>query len=100
MPWCEKHGVVVVGYSPFSHGGFPGPRSERGRLLAEIAAAHHATPRQIALSFLVRRPSLFAIPKSSSAAHVEENAGAAEIHLSKSDLARIDQVFPLGHRPR
>jgi diketogulonate reductase-like aldo/keto reductase len=99
LPWCEKHGVAVVGYSPFGHSRFPGPRSEGVRVLLEIAATHQATPRQVALSFLVRRPSLFAIPKSSSTEHVEENAGAGQIHLTESDLQRIDDAFPLG-RPR
>src|SRR6202043_3351760 len=65
LPWCERHGIAVTAYSPFGHGRFPGPRSRGGRVLAEIAAAHNATPRQVALQFLVRRPSLFSIPKAS-----------------------------------
>jgi diketogulonate reductase-like aldo/keto reductase len=100
LPWCEKHAVAVVGYSPFGHGRFPSARSEGGRLLSEIASTHNATSRQVALAFLVRRPSLFAIPKSSSVEHVEENAGAGEFRLSRSDLRRIDEAFPLGPRPR
>ena len=44
LPWCEERGVAVVGYSPFGHGDFPGPRSKGGRVLQEIAAAHGATP--------------------------------------------------------
>ena len=43
LPWCEEHGVAVVAYSPFGHGDFPGPHTEGGRILKEIAAAHHAT---------------------------------------------------------
>src|ERR1700730_5176641 len=95
LPWCERHGVAVVGYAPFGHGRFPGPRSRGGRVLAEIAAAHNATPRQVALQFLVRRPSLFSIPKASTAAHAEENAGAGGLHMSEAEIARIDDAFPL-----
>jgi diketogulonate reductase-like aldo/keto reductase len=58
IPWCEQHRVAVVGYSPFGHGDFPGSRTKGGRVLEEIAAAHKATPRQVALRFLVRRPAL------------------------------------------
>ena len=29
IPWCEAHGVAVVGYSPFGHGRFPGPATRR-----------------------------------------------------------------------
>ncbi len=96
IPWCEKNGVAVVGYSPFGHGGFPGPRTSGGRVLAEIAAAHDATPRQVALAFLTRRPSLFAIPKAADSAHVAENARAGDLHLSEAEIARIDGAFPLG----
>ena len=95
MPWCEQHGVAVVGYTPFGNGPFPGPRSAGGRVLQDIAAAHHATSRQVALSFLVRRPSLFAIPKSADPAHVAENAGAGTLQLSDAEIARIDSAFPI-----
>jgi diketogulonate reductase-like aldo/keto reductase len=101
LPWCEEHGVAAVAYRPFGHaGGFPGPRAAGGRVLKEIADKHHATPRQVALRFLVRRPSLFAIPKASSPAHAEENAAAGALELSEAELARIDAAFPLDPRPR
>jgi diketogulonate reductase-like aldo/keto reductase len=100
LPWCERHGVAVVGYSPFGHGSFPGPRTAGGRVLHEIADAHGATSRQVALAFLVRRPSLFAIPKASKTDHAAENAAAADLRLTEADLARIDQAFPRGRRPR
>lgn len=95
LPWCEKHGVAVVAYSPFGHGDFPS-----GRVLAQIAAAHEATPRQVALSFLVRSQSVFAIPKASTAEHAVENAGAGDLELTKEEVALIDGAFPRGKRPR
>ncbi|MDB5648946.1 MAG: aldo/keto reductase, partial [Hyphomicrobiales bacterium] len=99
LPWCEQHRVAVTAYSPFGHGGFPGGHTPGGRLLADIAKAHDATTRQIALAFLTRQPSVFAIPKASTVAHVEENAGAADIRLSEAETALIDAAFPRG-RPR
>jgi diketogulonate reductase-like aldo/keto reductase len=99
LPWCEGHGAAVVAYSPFGHGRFPGPDTPGGRLLAEIAAEHRATPRQVALRFLVRRPPLFAIPKASRPEHAEENAGAGDLRLSDADLKLIDRAFPRGPRP-
>jgi diketogulonate reductase-like aldo/keto reductase len=99
LTWCEAHGVAVVGYSPFGHGHFPGPHSEGGRVLREIADAHGATPRQVALRFLVRKPSLFVIPKGSTPAHAQENAGAGDLRLTHAELDRIDEAFPRGPRP-
>jgi len=100
IPWCEKHGVAVVAYSPFGHGSFPGPRTTGGRVLQEVADAHQATARRVALRFLTRRPSLFAIPKGSSVRHAEDNGGAGDLRLTEADFRCIDEAFPLGPRPR
>uniref|UniRef100_E6VC12 Aldo/keto reductase n=1 Tax=Rhodopseudomonas palustris (strain DX-1) TaxID=652103 RepID=E6VC12_RHOPX len=99
IPWCEAHGVAVTAYSPFGHDEFPAPRSPAGRLLQSIADAHGATPRQVALAFLTRRPSVFAIPKASSIIHVAENAAAAGLQLADDEIAAIDQACPLGPEP-
>lgn len=94
VPWCEARGIAVVGYSPFGgRRGFPAPSSPGGKLLAELATAHGVTARAIVVAFLARRPSLFAIPKHSSAAHAEDNAKAGELSLSDAELARIDAAF-------
>jgi len=98
LPWCEEHGVAVVAYSPFGHGRFPDALTPGGRVLQEIAGAHGATPRQVALRFLVRRPSVFAIPKAARPEHAAENAGARDLHLTEAEIARIDAAFPRGPR--
>ena len=99
IPWCEKHSVAVVAYSPFGHGQFPAPRTSGGRVLKQIADAHQATVRQVALQFLVRRSILFAIPKAARLEHIAENAGAGDLHLTEAEITQIDQAFPLGSRP-
>jgi len=98
IPLCEELGIAFVGYSPFGSGSFPSPQSRGGKALAEIARAHGATPRQVALAFLARRPSLFTIPRSSRVEHTEENAGALKLKLSEAELARIDAAFPVRRR--
>jgi diketogulonate reductase-like aldo/keto reductase len=101
IPWCEKHRVAVVGYSPFGHSGaFANANTVASRVLSAIAAAHDASPRQVALRFLTKRPSLFTIPKASTTEHVAENARAGDFQLSKDELALIDEAFPLDSRYR
>jgi diketogulonate reductase-like aldo/keto reductase len=100
IPWCEARGVAVVGYSPFGHDDFPSPNSAGGRVLQEIADAHGATPRQVALRFLVRQYPLFTIPKASSPEHAAENAAAGDLSLTADEIARIGRAFPRGPRPR
>lgn len=99
LPWCADHGVAVVAYSPFGQDRFPGPRTAGGRRLEEIAAVHHATARQVALSFLLRWPELFAIPKASNTAHVAENAGGGNLQLTPAEIGRIEEAFPLPPGP-
>jgi diketogulonate reductase-like aldo/keto reductase len=100
IPWCEKHGVAVVAYSPFGHGDFPQSDSAGGKVLARIATAHGATLRQVALAFLTRRESVFAIPKASSATHAADNAAAGRLKLTPDDIAALDKAFPRGEEPR
>jgi diketogulonate reductase-like aldo/keto reductase len=94
VPWCEAHDVAVVGYTPFGRTSFP-PSGPGGKVLREVADRRGATTRQVALAFLTRRESLFAIPKASNAEHVRDNAGAQDLELEAADLAAIDAAFPL-----
>jgi diketogulonate reductase-like aldo/keto reductase len=96
VDYCQRNGIAVCGYSPFGTGSFPGPSTPGGRVLQAVAARHGAavTPRQVALTFLVRRPPLFAIPKAVRPEHIEENAGALSLVLSDADECEIDQAVP------
>lgn len=98
IPFCEQNDIAVVGYTPFGRGEFPPPDGKK--VLESIAAAHAATPRQVALAFLTRNPRAFAIPKAASVEHTRENAGAGRVTLSEADIRAIDAAFPLGKRRR
>lgn len=87
---CEAHAVALVAYSPFGQGDFP----RRSPVLESIAAGRGATPRQVALAFLLRQPDSFVIPKASSTAHAEENAAAGDLVLTAEEIAAIDEAFP------
>lgn len=97
LPWCLRHGVALVAYSPFGAGRFPSPRSAGGRELTRIARDRGATERQVALAYLSRQKHVFVIPKASRTAHVEEIAGSLGLSLDEDEVRRIDAAFP---RPR
>jgi diketogulonate reductase-like aldo/keto reductase len=100
IPWCEQHGVAVVAYSPFGHNDFPQPGSKAGRVLQAIAEAYGVSPRQVALAFLTRAPSVFAIPKASTPEHAADNAAAGKLVLGRDEIAALDNAFPRGPKPR
>jgi diketogulonate reductase-like aldo/keto reductase len=97
LPWCHRRGIAVTAYTPFGPGRFP------DRELGAIAREHEATPRQVALAFLARHAQVFPIPKASTLAHVEENAGAGALSLSAAAVEQLEAAFPLrpwpGHLP-
>jgi len=96
LPWCERHQVALVAYSPFGCGDFPSPDSGGGRVLADIARAHGVSAHAVALAFLCRRPAVFAIPKSADPDRVSANTAAAGVALDGEEIARIEAAFPLG----
>ena len=98
LPACARHRASLVAYSPLGQGRFPGPDTEQGRALRDIAARHDATPHQVALAFLLRQRQVFVIPKASRVEHVERNAAAAELVLSEEDIAGVEAIFPPGPR--
>ena len=100
IPWCAKHDVAVVAYSPFGHNDFPKPGSKGGAALQAIAKRHGVSTRQVALAFLARDPQVFPIPKAGSAEHAAENAAAGDLALSAEEIAALDQAFPRGPKPR
>lgn len=100
LPWCEERGIAVVALSPFGREAFPSPSTPGGRVLAQVAAAHAVTPRQVALRFLLRRPSVFVIPKAARADHAAENAATGGLKLSEAEVVRIDHAFAQGPLPR
>jgi diketogulonate reductase-like aldo/keto reductase len=87
LPYCEKRDIAVVGYTPIARGGFL-----RG-VVANLAKKYGRTPRQVALNFLTRRPSLFTIPKAGQLDHVRENAAALDFALAPEDLTAIDSAL-------
>jgi aryl-alcohol dehydrogenase-like predicted oxidoreductase len=117
---ARQLGVTIIAYSPLAQGilsgkfhddpglirSRTGPRKwlpdfrrgglERSRPLVDalrsIAAAHAATPSQVALSWLVsfHGETVVAIPGATSVVQARENAGAMGLRLAAADLARLD----------
>jgi diketogulonate reductase-like aldo/keto reductase len=96
LPWCERHKVPIMAYSPVGQGG----RMLRHEALAEVAARHGASPAQVALAWTLRRPDVIAIPKAADPKHVRENAAAATLRLTEEDHATLDAAFPPPRRKR
>jgi len=83
---CEHAAIAFLAYFPIDAGSLS--RARGG--LARVAQRHQVTPAQIALAWLLHRsPAIVPIPGTSSLRHLEENVAAAEIALTKEDLAEL-----------
>jgi diketogulonate reductase-like aldo/keto reductase len=90
LPWCRKHRIAVMAYCPLDEGG----RLLGSKAIKAVAARRGATPAQIALAWLLAQEGVAAIPKAATEAHVRANRAAADLVLTKADLAEIDAAFP------
>jgi aryl-alcohol dehydrogenase-like predicted oxidoreductase len=62
-------------------------------LLRDIAARKEATPAQIALAWLLaQKPWIVPIPGTTKRHRLDENLGAARVHLTTEDLREIDRA--------
>ncbi len=89
LDYCEQQGIAFIPWYPLEAGKLAAP----GGPVATIAAAHGATPGQVAIAWLLARsPVILPIPGTSSVAHLEDNVAAAALELSADEIARLDAV--------
>jgi diketogulonate reductase-like aldo/keto reductase len=89
LPWCAKHKVDVMAYSPLDEGAHAGDRR-----LAAIGERVGASASQVALAWILRQRGVCAIPKAGTVAHVRDNAKALQLDLDEETLREIDRIFP------
>ena len=91
LPWCARHGVPVMAYSPL---GGDNNLVIRDRTLAQIGAAHGCTAAAVALAWAIRNGKIIAIPESGAPAHVKENAVALSLTLTSQEIEMLDKAYP------
>jgi hypothetical protein len=120
LPYCREHNVGVLVYGPLAHGLLTGALTENTtfarddwrsngpmftgdtyrhnlavvRALDKFAADRGMTISQLAIAWTLANPAVHvAIVGARKANHVQDSLAAAEISLSKADLAAIDKIM-------
>ena len=89
---CERQGLAFFPWAPIASGR---DLSGHGGAVDEVAGAHGATPRQVALAWLLQHsPVTVPIPGTSTIAHFEENLAAAQLELEEDELEALDELAP------
>lgn len=94
LPWMQEHNVSVMAYSPLAHSAYYQASLLQDSILNNLAQKHDASIYQIMLAFVMRLHNTVAIPRTANAAHVADNIGSLQVHLSTEDLEAIDEAFP------
>ena len=85
---CEDADIGFIPWAPIN----PDDLDEKGEALDEIADAHDASRRQIALAWLLERsPVVLPIPGTSSVDHLEQNVAASTIDLTDEQVQRLSE---------
>src|SRR5438552_4450189 len=117
VPYAQQNDRLLIAYSPLGQGllsakydatnrptgaarasnplFLPENLARAGELLEalrSVAKTHDATPAQVALAWLIRKPNVVAIPGASSVKQLESNAAAADIELSDDDDALLTEA--------
>lgn len=124
VPYAQDNDRIVIAYSPLAQGVLggrysaanppPGPARRNNPLclpenleraaplldvLRRIATDHDATPAQVALAWLIRKPNVIAIPGASSVDQLRHNAEAADLDLKDDEAdeltAEAERFTPL-----
>jgi aryl-alcohol dehydrogenase-like predicted oxidoreductase len=86
---CAAHGIGFIPWYPLNAGSLSRP----GGPLDAVARKLSATPSQVALAWLLQRsPVMLPIPGTGKVAHLEENAGGAQVKLSPEDFKALDEA--------
>ncbi len=97
MPYSLNTGVTIIAYSPLGKGRLvrevSAGRSERVRVLKEIAEKYSKTAIQVALNWVIWNENVITIPKAVRKEHLEENAGAAGWRLKEKDYKLIFETW-------
>jgi aryl-alcohol dehydrogenase-like predicted oxidoreductase len=120
LPVLRELGIALVAYSPLGRGFLAGrmrkledlapddwrranPRFQDKNFAKNLAVADRVrelardkgcTPAQLALAWLLSRAGVIPIPGTSSQDRLLENVRAADLHLSKAEIARIEEIVP------
>jgi diketogulonate reductase-like aldo/keto reductase len=84
--FCRDHDIAIVAYQPVKR-----QAVLHDATVQAIADAHHVTPSQVALAWLIQNNTL-PIPKAVTPAHIDENIKAVDLHLTSDEMERLNNL--------
>jgi diketogulonate reductase-like aldo/keto reductase len=87
LQFCQQNNLALIAYRPVeldfvSH----------NAVVQAIASRRHATPSQVALSWLLQQDAVHAIPKAAQIEHIDENLGALDLRLTADEVEELNSI--------
>lgn len=123
LPYAAADDRLIIAYSPLAQGLLGGRYDEHNRpssairrinplfspenlrratplldVLREVATAHDASPAQVALAWVLRRPNTVVIPGARTVEQLESNVAAADLLLTDDEGDRLTEASDNFHR--
>jgi diketogulonate reductase-like aldo/keto reductase len=92
LPYCQKHNVTIIAYSPLAHSMSNLRTKLGGHALEEVARDAGKTEAQVALNWCISRDKVIAIPKSNSSEHTAENCRASGWRLTPYQIDLLEDA--------
>ena len=90
LEYCQKNNTILIAYQPVAGGKLAMPGF---KVLDKLCEKYNKTQAQIAINWLISKPNVITIPKTSNITHIKENLGAIGWRLSKEDTKKLDKYF-------
>ena len=122
LPWARDNDRLIIAWSPLAQGFLsarydadhrPAGTVRRANslflpdnlrlamplfgVLGEVAAAHDATPAQVALAWLLHQPNVLVIPGASTVEQLERNVDAADLELTTEEVGALRAAAEVFH---
>lgn len=91
LEYCEKNNILITAYRPIAKAD---PKFLGNEILQKIANKNKKTPIQVALNWIISKPNVVTLVKSSSKEHLQEDLGALGWQLNQVDKNELDEKFP------
>ena len=94
IPFCKKHGIAIMAYSPFCNTREMLGISKIDCVLENICLKEDKTLYSLLLGFVIRDNDVFTVFKTTNREHIKENMKNVYSPLSDESLQHLNGIFP------
>lgn len=90
LKYCQNKGILLIAHRPLAQGKLA---KIKVKILDELCLKYKKTSAQIAINWLIAKPNVIVIPKSSSIRHIKENSKSVGWRLDEKDEKKLNKYF-------